>query len=82
MHINQLFSNMGIYETPYMAKRTGVGSRLGIVEFKKVMHEPNSILSVFEEIPTFHATIENVVQLHSYSIPILRMGIYEVPIFQ
>lgn len=64
MNINKTSSNKGVYETPYIAGGTHVGSRSLVIEFEKIMYEADTILIVSEQISSVHTAIERVKYFH------------------
>ena len=61
MHIDKPFPHMGIYETPYSARRARVRSSDVIVKLKEIMHETNLIGIIEEKIPTINPAVQDVV---------------------
>ena len=83
MDIDESFSNVGIYETPYFAEGSRVGSRPPVIKFKEIMHKSDTVLIIFENISAIHTAIKSVIYLHRYRLYLFtHMGVYEPPIWE
>ena len=79
MNVNEPLSNTGVYETPYLARRTHMRGGSLVIEFEEVMHESHTISIVFEDFSPVHATIECMIDFHLYSISLYAYGYFVNP---
>lgn len=68
MNIYQPFSNMGVYETPYLAGSACVWSGFLVIKLKKIMHESNTVSIIFEKVSAIDSAIKRVIKLHALNI--------------
>ncbi len=62
--VDESFSNVGVYETPYFAGGAHMGSKLPIIELEEVVHKSDTILVIFKNIPSIHTPIECMINFH------------------